>query len=93
RALELLGQGFIDLVVSDLRMPGMDGLQLLQEIRRRSLEIPVILLTAHGSIDKAVDAIKAGAFDFLPKPFEKEQLRVSILNALKMADLVRENRV
>ena len=76
RALELLGEGQVDLVVSDLKMPGMDGLQLLREIRRRSVETPVILLTAHGSIDEAVDAIKAGAFDFLTKPFEREQLRV-----------------
>ena len=93
RALELLGEGPVDLVVSDLKMPGMDGLQLLREIRRRSVETPVILLTAHGSIDEAVDAIKAGAFDFLTKPFEREQLRVSILNALKMAYLVKENRL
>ncbi len=92
-ALGHIDGGKIDLVLSDLRMPGMDGLQLLQEVRRRALDIPVILLTAHGSIDKAVDAIKAGAFDFLQKPFEKEELRVSVLNALKMADLVKENRV
>ncbi len=92
-ALGHIDGGEMDLVLSDLRMPGMDGLQLLQEIRRRALDIPVILLTAHGSIDKAVDAIKAGAFDFLQKPFEKEELRVSVLNALKMTDLVRENRV
>jgi DNA-binding NtrC family response regulator len=92
-ALEQFEDGKFDLVISDLRMPGMDGLELLQEIRRRALDIPVILLTAHGSIDKAVDAIKAGAFDFLQKPFEKEELRVSVLNALKMANLVRENRV
>jgi two-component system NtrC family response regulator len=92
-ALEQIGDGRTDLIISDLKMPGMDGLQLLQEVRLRGLEIPVILVTAHGSIDKAVDAIKAGAFDFLQKPFEKEELRVSILNALRMADLVRENRV
>jgi DNA-binding NtrC family response regulator len=93
KALECLGEGGFDLVISDLKMPGRDGLQLLLEIRKRSMDTPVILLTAHGSIDKAVDAIKAGAFDFLPKPFEKEELRVSVFNALKMADLVRENRV
>jgi DNA-binding NtrC family response regulator len=94
-AAEALGhveEGKVDLVISDLRMPGMDGLELLHEIRGRALDIPVVLLTAHGSIDKAVDAIKAGAFDFLQKPFEKEELRVSVLNALKMASLVKENR-
>jgi two-component system NtrC family response regulator len=92
-ALDQMGDGRTDLIISDLKMPGMDGLQLLQEARQRGLELPIILVTAHGSIDKAVDAIKGGAFDFLQKPFEKEELRVSIMNALRMADLVRENRV
>ncbi len=93
KALELAVEEQVDLLVSDLKMPAMDGFRLLQEMRRILPELPVILLTAHGSIDKAVDAIKAGASDFLTKPFEKEELRVSIFNALKMADLVKENRV
>ncbi len=91
-ALERITEEKVDLVITDLKMPEMDGLQLLAEIRKLDTELPVIVLTAHGSIDKAVEAIKGGAFDFLTKPFEKEEIRQSIANALKMAHLVEENR-
>lgn len=91
-ALDCLREQKLDLVVTDLRMPEMDGLQLLAEIRRLDRELPVIVLTAYGSIDKAVEAIKNGAFDFLSKPFEKEEMQHAIANALKMAHLMEENR-
>jgi DNA-binding NtrC family response regulator len=91
QALQVLEAEPIDLVISDVRMPGTDGVDLLRTIVRTRPQLPVILLTAHGTIDKAVEAIKAGAHNFLTKPFEKEELRVSIANALKMSDLVREN--
>ncbi len=91
-ALVKVQQEDVDLVITDLKMPGMDGLELLQELKKRDGDLPVIVLTAHGSIDKAVEAVKAGAFDFLTKPFEKEEIRHSILNALRMADLMEENR-
>jgi two-component system NtrC family response regulator len=91
-ALKLLKESPPELVITDLRMPGMDGLELLAEIRRGHPDLPVIVLTAHGSIDKAVEAIKMGAQDFLSKPFEKEEIRHAISNALRMASLVEENR-
>ncbi|RPJ85925.1 MAG: sigma-54-dependent Fis family transcriptional regulator, partial [Acidobacteria bacterium] len=92
-ALDRLSSEKLDLVVTDLKMPEMDGLQLLTAIRQLSPPLPVIVLTAHGSIDKAVEAIKLGASDFLTKPFEKEEMRQTILNALKMKDLIEENEV
>ncbi|HLV00215.1 MAG TPA: sigma-54 dependent transcriptional regulator, partial [Acidobacteriota bacterium] len=92
KALQSLQELEIDLVVSDLRMPEMDGIELLKEIKKLSPELPVIVLTAHGSIDRAVEAIKNGAFDFLTKPFEKEEVLQTIKNALRMQDLVEENR-
>ncbi|HXK59917.1 MAG TPA: sigma-54 dependent transcriptional regulator [Acidobacteriota bacterium] len=91
-ALERLGEEKIDLVVTDLKMPEMDGIQLLAAIRENFPSLPVIVLTAHGSIDKAVEAIKLGAFDFLTKPFEKEEIHQTMVNALRMADLLLENR-
>ncbi|MFQ5741301.1 MAG: sigma-54-dependent transcriptional regulator [Acidobacteriota bacterium] len=87
----LAGEKF-DLIVTDLKMPEMDGLELLRAVREQNAEIPVIVLTAYGSIDKAVDAIKQGAFDFLTKPFEQEEMGHAIANALKMAHLVEENQ-
>ncbi|MFB3903961.1 MAG: sigma-54-dependent transcriptional regulator [Acidobacteriota bacterium] len=91
-ALERLGSEKVDLVVTDLKMPEMDGLELLGALRQSFPQLPVIVLTAHGSIDKAVEAIKLGASDFLTKPFEKEEMRQTMLNALKMADLIEENQ-
>ena len=92
QALDRIQESPMDLVVSDLRMPGMDGLQLLERIRRLDPDLPVIVLTAHGSIELAVDAVKSGAADFLTKPFEREEIRHSIRKALKMTRLIRENR-
>lgn len=92
QAMQLLREQEIDLVVSDLRMPEMDGIELLQEIKKLTPDLPVIVLTAHGSIDRAVEAIKNGAYDFLTKPFEKEEVLQTIKNALRMQDLVEENR-
>jgi two-component system response regulator AtoC len=67
-------RGTFDVVVSDLRMPGMDGMQLLKALIEEDPGLPVIILTAHGSVDTAVEAVKSGAFDFLEKPFERDQI-------------------
>jgi DNA-binding NtrC family response regulator len=91
-ALNLLKEEKVHLIITDLKMPGMDGLELLAKIRQTNAEIPVIVLTAHGTIDKAVEAVKAGASDFLTKPFEKEQAQHAILKALQFSDLLQENR-
>ncbi len=92
QALDHLKEEEFDLVITDLRMPGMDGLELVSRTRKSHPDMPVIVLTAYGAIDTAVEAVKRGAFDFITKPFEKEEMRHVISNALKMADLVEENR-
>ena len=84
-ALSLLGRKPIDVVVSDVRMPGMSGLELLSEVVRLWPDIPVILLTAHGTVPLAVEAMKAGAADFALKPFDREEILFSIRKALLRA--------
>ena len=73
-ALSLLGRKPIDVVVSDVRMPGMGGLELLGEVERAWPDVPVILLTAHGTVPLAVEAMKEGAADFILKPFDREEI-------------------
>ncbi len=91
-ALELLDVHPFDLVLLDLMLPGIDGLEVLQAISKRKLSLPVILLTAHGSIENAVEAMKLGAHDFLTKPFEMDRLAISMRNALELAQLSKEVR-
>src|SRR5690606_11540321 len=67
-------RGTFDAVISDLRMPGMDGMQLLRALLDEDPGRPVVILTAHGSVDTAVEAVKAGAFDFIEKPFDRDQI-------------------
>ncbi len=91
-ALEVLDRGGIDLAVVDLQMPRRDGLDVLRELRERDVDIPVMILTAHGSIEKAVEATRLGAFDFIEKPPHAEKILVSARNALRQASLEEENR-
>jgi len=91
-AVSFVEQNELDLVITDLRMPGIDGLELLERIRKVRGDLPVIVLTAHGTIDKAVEAIQRGASDFLTKPFELAEVEHSISNALKIAHLLEENQ-
>ncbi|HBB78454.1 MAG TPA: Fis family transcriptional regulator, partial [Pseudomonas sp.] len=75
-------------VVSDIRMPGLDGLQLLQQLQDHDAELPVLLITGHGDIQLAVQAMRAGAYDFLEKPFPSEALLDSVRRALALRQLV-----
>jgi two-component system response regulator AtoC len=84
-ALALLGQKPIDVVVSDVRMPGMSGLELLAEVTRTYADVPVVLITAHGTVPMAVEAMKAGAADFILKPFDREEILFTIRKALLRA--------
>jgi two-component system response regulator FixJ len=72
-------------IVSDVRMPGMSGLDLVRRLVARSVVAPIILITGHGDIDMAVSAIKSGAFNFIEKPFDEARLLASIRNALEIA--------
>ncbi len=92
-ALELVKQGGFDLVVSDLKMPGLDGLELLEEIRKFNEEIPVIIVTAYATLESAQEAMGKKAFDFITKPFRKEQILFTIDKALKWQQTERENKM
>jgi two-component system response regulator AtoC len=91
-ALGLLRQGGIDLVVSDLHMPGMGGLKLLETMREDGLEMPVIIVTAQGEIATAVSAMKLGASDYILRPFDLETLEIAIDRALSVSRLKIENQ-
>lgn len=90
--LEAVTRSTVDLIVTDVRMPQMDGLELLARVKAMQPDLPVVLLTAHGTIDVAVEAMKLGAFDFLTKPFERRQLKHVVAKALDVAALRAENQ-
>ena len=81
------------LVLLDLQMPRMGGLELLQALRQAGIDVPVIVITAHGSVEAAVEAMKAGAYDFLPKPFDPKHLEIVVRKALERTTLVESNRL
>jgi DNA-binding NtrC family response regulator len=91
-AIDRLREGAVDLMLLDLGMPDMDGLEVLRRLRESGARLPVIVLTADGSIARAVEAMRAGATDFLVKPAGPERLDVSIRNALALSDLSTEVR-
>jgi len=81
-----------DVLITDLRMPGVDGLGVLKRARALDPELPVILMTAHGSVPTALEAMREGAFDYVQKPFDNEELRTLVQRALDVTRLARENR-
>ncbi len=87
-----LRKGAFDVILLDLRMPGVSGMDLLEEIRERHPESNVVILTAHGSVNTAVEAMKKGAFDFVTKPVDLTHVRLIVNRALDRVRLVRENR-
>jgi DNA-binding NtrC family response regulator len=91
-ALLILEQEPIDLALLDIKMPGMDGMELLDHIRNNHPWLTVVMMTAHGCIEIAVQAIKMGAYDFITKPFDHEALVLSLTKALERSRLLRENR-
>jgi DNA-binding NtrC family response regulator len=82
-----------DVVVTDLKMPGMTGLELLEKIRQIDDDLPVVLMTAFGTIETAVSAIKQGAFDYLTKPFEGDELVITVKRAAEHGRVLRENKL
>jgi len=81
----------LDVVLSDLKMPGMGGEEFVINCRKERPDVPVIIITAHGTIRSAVKSIHDGAADYLTKPFEPEQLEIAVHNAIKLRDILREN--
>lgn len=91
-ALELLTGGEFDCVITDLRMPKLSGLELLEKIKATNPEIPVIVITAFGEVETAVTAMKAGAFDYINKPFNRDEMLLTLERALFFSDVISENR-
>ena len=91
QGLDLLKKEGADLVVTDVRMAGMDGLQVLERAHKLDPHVQVIILTAFGTIEMAVEAMKAGAFHYISKPFNRDELKLTIRKALQLKELEREN--
>ncbi len=91
-AVEALDIAAVSVVVSDIRMPGMDGLELFARVQQQDDDLPVILMTGHGDIPMAVQAIKDGVYDFIPKPFATDRLVQSVRRAVEKRRLVLDNR-
>ncbi len=90
QGLAMLRENHIDAVVTDLKMPKVDGMTLLREALRESPDLPIIMITAHGTVDTAVEALKLGAFDYLTKPFDKDDVRQVVAKALKTRALAQK---
>ncbi len=92
-ALDILSTELIDLVLTDVNMPGMSGIQLLEKIKEINPDIPVIIMTAYGSVEKAVEAMHKGAYTFILKPFENQALIAHIAKAISVYRIVQENSI
>ena len=91
-ALHLIKESDLDLVITDMKMPGMSGMELLEESRKIKPDLPVIMMTAYGTIEMAVEAMKKQAYDYITKPFQNEELKLTIKKALENYRLIKENR-
>jgi DNA-binding NtrC family response regulator len=91
-AMEILRDTDLDVILTDLKMPGMSGQELIEHCQQACPDVPVIVVTAFGSIRSAIECIHAGASDYMTKPFEPEQLQVAVNSALRLHDLLQQNR-
>lgn len=88
--VQFVKEGDFDLVISDLKMPGMNGIELASEIRKIDKNIPVLVVTAYASIESAEEAVSQGVYDYIPKPFRKEQILIAINRALEWKNMKSE---
>ncbi|MBN2196708.1 MAG: sigma-54-dependent Fis family transcriptional regulator [Polyangiaceae bacterium] len=89
--LELLREHHVDLVITDLRMPKVDGMELLRQALAMDPDLPVVMITAHGTVDTAVEALKTGAFDYVTKPFDQAEVRTIVRKALATRELAERD--
>jgi len=92
-ALKMIKGGNYDAVLCDIKMPKMDGIEVLDKIISEGYDFPVVMISGHGNIDTAVDAIKKGAFDYISKPLDLNRLLITMRNALDRSSLVTEAKV
>ncbi|HEX7584552.1 MAG TPA: sigma-54 dependent transcriptional regulator, partial [Prolixibacteraceae bacterium] len=93
KALELLKTNEFDVILCDIKMPGMDGIEVLQKIEEMNQDTPVVMISGHGNIDTAVESIKKGAFDFIEKPLDLNRLLITLRNAMDKSNLITETKV
>lgn len=93
QGLEIATNGNIDLIFSDIKMPEMDGIELLSALHTAEIESPIVMISGHGNIETAVECIRTGAFDFIEKPIDLNRLLVTVKNALDKKNLVKETKV
>jgi two-component system NtrC family response regulator len=91
-ALEIYKTSDLDLVLTDMKMPEMDGIALLENIKRLDPDLPVMMMTAHGTVDKAVEAMQKGAYTYILKPFDNERLTIYVNKAIAVYQVIKENR-
>lgn len=93
QGLQLATETAFDLIFSDIKMPEMDGIELLNALRQAEVESPIVMISGHGNIETAVECIRSGAFDFIEKPIDLNRLLVTVKNALEKKSLVKETKV
>jgi len=93
KALELLKTNDFDVILCDIKMPGMDGIEVLQKVEELKPDTPVVMISGHGNIDTAVESIKKGAFDFIEKPLDLNRLLITLRNAMDKSTLITETKV
>ncbi len=92
-AINTAREADLDLILTDMKMPGLSGMELLEKVKAMKPELPVIMMTAFGTIEMAVEAMRKGAYDYIQKPFENEQLKLTVRKALDNYRLIKENRL
>lgn len=93
KGLEKIKAGAFDLIFSDIKMPELDGIEMLEKVREFNTETPIVMISGHGNIETAVECLKKGAFDFIEKPIDLNRLLVTVRNALEKTTLVAETKV
>ncbi len=92
-ALRIFQETELDLVITDMKMPGMNGMELLEALKEKDLHLPVIMMTAFGTVEKAVESMKKGAYDYILKPFDNELLKKTVAKGLAMGQVIKANRL
>lgn len=91
-ALKIVEKDIFDLIFCDIKMPRMDGIEVLSKLKEKGIEAPVVIITGHGNVETAVDALKKGAYDFIQKPLDLNRVLVTVRNACNQNSLEKETK-